>query len=107
MYPCGSNQHWKTTSVGLRRLGLAGRQFGRGQGKTLTYLRGIDDFAAFPHSDVWTDASSGDNQTLVKIYVVQTLPRVIERCIRMATDPGDLVLDPTCGSGTTATVAEQ
>jgi adenine-specific DNA-methyltransferase len=106
-YPCGSNQHWKTSIAGLERLARAGRLFGRGEGKTLTYLRGIDDFAAFPHANVWSDASSGDNQTLQKLYVVQTLPKVIERCILMATDPGDLVLDPTCGSGTTAYVAEQ
>ena len=58
-------------------------------------------------SNIWTDAASGDNQVLQKLYVVQTLPKVIERCLLMATDPGDLVLDPTCGSGTTATVAEQ
>ena len=106
-YPCGSNQHWKTTILGLDRLGKAGRLFGRGLGKTLTYLRAIDDFAAYPHSNVWMDASSGDNQTLQKLYVVQTLPKVIERCLLMTTDPGDLVLDPTCGSGTTAFVAEK
>ncbi|WP_284180400.1 site-specific DNA-methyltransferase [Rhabdaerophilum sp. SD176] len=107
IYPCGTNQHWKTSLSGLDVLKKANRLFGRGAGKTLTYLRGIDDFAAFPHSNVWSDASSGDNQTLAKLYVVQTLPKVIERCILMTTDPGDLVLDPTCGSGTTAYVAEQ
>ncbi|UHL64065.1 site-specific DNA-methyltransferase [Paralcaligenes sp. KSB-10] len=106
-YPCGSNQHWKTSLVGLNRLSNAGRLFGRGIGKTLTYLRAIDDFGAFPHANVWSDASSGDNQTLQKLYVVQTLPKVIERCLLMATDPGDLILDPTCGSGTAAYVAEQ
>ncbi|WP_037088437.1 site-specific DNA-methyltransferase [Neorhizobium vignae] len=107
VYPCGNNQHWKTSIPGLRRLVSAGRLYGRGAGKTLTYLRGIEDFAAFPYANVWGDASSGDNQTLQKVYVVQTLPKVIERCILMTTDPGDLVLDPTCGSGTTAYVAEQ
>lgn len=106
-YPCGNSSHWKTSTKGMARLSKAGRLYGRGEGKTLTYLRCIEDFAAYPHSNVWTDASSGDNQTLSKLYVVQTLPKVIERCIIMATDPGDLVLDPTCGSGTTATVAEQ
>ncbi len=57
--------------------------------------------------NVWGDMASGDNQTLKKMYVVQTLPKVIERCLLMTTDPGDLVLDPTCGSGTTAFVAEK
>ena len=57
--------------------------------------------------NVWSDMASGDNQTLKKMYVVQTLPKVTERCLLMTTDPGDLVLDPTCGSGTTAYVAEQ
>lgn len=57
--------------------------------------------------NVWDDMASGDNQTLKKMYVVQTLPKVIERCLLMTTDPGDLVLDPTCGAGTTAFVAEK
>jgi adenine-specific DNA-methyltransferase len=73
---------------------------------SLGYLRFFDDYAAVGYSNVWTDTQiagrPGD-----KIFVVQTLPKVIERCILMTTDPGDLVLDPTCGSGTTAYVAEQ
>jgi adenine-specific DNA-methyltransferase len=106
-YPCGSNMHWKTRREGLDRLSKSMRVSGRGEGKTLCYVRFVDDFAAYPISNIWTDAASGDNQVLQKLYVVQTLPKVIERCLLMATDPGDLVLDPTCGSGTTATVAEQ
>jgi adenine-specific DNA-methyltransferase len=106
-YPCGSNMHWKTRREGLDRLAKSSRISGRGEGRTLCYVRYVNDFAAYPISNVWTDAASGDNQVLQKLYVVQTLPKVIERCILMTTDPGDLVLDPTCGSGTTATVAEQ
>lgn len=106
-YPCGRNMHWKTHRLGLDRLSKSGRLSGRGEGKTLCYVRHIDDFAAYPVSNVWHDAASGDNQVLQKLYVVQTLPKVIERCILMTTDPGDLVLDPTCGSGTTPYVSEQ
>lgn len=107
IYPCGSNMHWKTHKDGLEKLKKAGRLSGRGEGKTLCYVRFINDFPAYPVSNIWVDSASGDNQTLQKVYVVQTLPKVIERCLLMATDPGDLVLDPTCGSGTTAYVAEQ
>jgi len=106
-YECGQNMHWKTNGVGLLRLEKSGRLSGRGEGKTLCYIRYVDDFAAFPISNIWTDAASGDNQTLQKLYVVQTLPKVIERCMQMTTDPGDLVIDPTLGGGTTAYVAEK
>ena len=75
-------------------------------GKTLRYLRFLDDFGAVPHTNSWTDTGIA-GFTADKLYVVQTLPKVIQRCILMTTDPGDLVLDPTCGSGTTAYVAEQ
>jgi adenine-specific DNA-methyltransferase len=75
-------------------------------GRTLRYIRYLDDFEVYPVSNVWEDTIiSGFG--VDKVYVVFTLPKVIERCILMATDPGDLVLDPTCGSGTTAYVAEQ
>lgn len=97
------NQHWKTTKDGLERLGKSDRLF-------LTknfanYRLFIDDFAATPLSNMWTDTMGTAERD--KVYVVQTVSRVVERCILMATDPGDLVLDPTCGSGTTAYVAEQ
>jgi adenine-specific DNA-methyltransferase len=72
---------------------------------TLAYVRFFDDFSVSPRINVWTDCSSSVGGE--KVYVVQTNPKIIEGCILMATDPGDLVLDPTCGSGTTATVAEQ
>jgi adenine-specific DNA-methyltransferase len=69
-------------------------------------VRFLKDFAVQSMSNVWLDTQTGAF-TEDKVYVVQTNTKVIERCILMATDPGDLVLDPTCGSGTTATVAEQ
>ncbi len=75
-------------------------------GKTLGFLRFFEDFPYQRVNNIWDDTRQsgfGDE----KVYVVQTAPRVIERCILMTTDPGDLVLDPTCGSGTTGYVAEQ
>ena len=71
------------------------------------FRRYIEDFAAYPLNNIWSDTSSGFSLADPKMYVVQTRSLVIQRCILMATDPGDLVLDPTCGSGTTAYVAEQ
>ena len=70
------------------------------------YVRYLDDFPVFAMTNVWTDTAIGHSAS-DKIYVVQTDTKVIERCMLMTTDPGDLVLDPTCGSGTTAFVAEQ
>src|SRR5439155_21344427 len=75
-------------------------------GSGLRYLRYFEDFPAIPMTNVWQDTGVGQF-TEQKIYVVQTLSKIVQRCILMVTDPGDLVLDPTCGSGTTATVAEQ
>ena len=95
---------FKTEGVGLRRLSKAKRMIFIGN--TLRYVRFLDDFEIFPYSNLWTDTTtSGFSEA--KVYVVQTNRLVVERCILMATDPGDLVLDPTCGSGTTAAVAEQ
>jgi len=95
---------WKTNIRGMERLAKANRLLGIG--KTLSYVRFFDDFAVMPLDAAWTDTViSGFADP--KIYVVQTTPRAIQRCILMTTDPGDLVLDPTCGSGTTAYVAEQ
>jgi adenine-specific DNA-methyltransferase len=100
-FPTG---YWKTEQPSMQRLIRAGRIVPRAN--SLGYLRFFDDYGAVILSNTWTDTQiagrPGD-----KIYVVQTLPKVIQRCILMASDPGDLVLDPTCGSGTTATVAEQ
>jgi adenine-specific DNA-methyltransferase len=98
---------WKTNLVGMNRLARAGRLRTRQIGNTITYVRYIADFAAIPIANVWTDLSSGFNAFQPKIYVVQTNERIVERCILMASDPGDLILDPTCGSGTTAEILEQ
>ncbi|WP_053765159.1 site-specific DNA-methyltransferase [Leptospirillum ferriphilum] len=96
--------HWKTTSEGIQRLIAANRVFL--VGNTLRYLRLQEDFPVFPITSTWTDTGIAGYAS-DKVYVVQTLPKVVERCLLMTTDPGDLVLDPTCGSGTTAYVAEQ
>lgn len=97
------NQHWKTTETGLARLGRAGRLFLTK--KFINYKLFLDDFAATPLTNMWTDTMGTAERD--KVYVVQTASRIIQRCVLMATDPGDLVLDPTCGSGTTAYVSEQ
>ena len=94
---------FNTNKAGLDNLALANRLIGTG--KTLQYVRHLDDFPAVPLSAFWTDTQSGSGMD--KVYVVQTTTKVVERCLLMASDPGDLVLDPTCGSGTTAYVAEQ
>lgn len=96
--------YWKTPKAGMERLRAARRLMA--VGNTLRYIRYLSDFPLYPISNMWTDTVTsgfGDPKT----YVVQTGSRVVERCLLMATDPGDLVLDPTCGSGTTAYVAEQ
>lgn len=94
---------WKTNKDGMNRLIKSGRVIVGNSG--INYLRYLDDFAAFPLNNVWTDATSGFMSD--KVYVVQSNSRIVERCVNMASDPGDLVLDPTCGSGTTAYVAER
>jgi len=96
---------WKTNQMGMQRLWKSERLW-KTQNNTLQYVRYLFDFPVIPFSNIWTDTGTG-SFTENKIYVVQTNAKVIERCILMATDPGDLVLDPTCGSGTTAYVAEQ
>lgn len=96
--------HWKTSIEGLKRLAQIGRL--ESYGETLSFRRYSNDFPFFPVSDTWSDTASGGYGE-EKTYVVQTGSKVIQRCILMTTDPGDLVLDPTCGSGTTAYVAEQ
>ncbi len=103
-YP-GKGRHWSCTRNGLARIGFSDRVIPTGE--RLMYKRFVDDFPAYPITNVWTDTSSGASRSDPKIYVVQTRPLIIERCMIMTTDPGDLVLDPTCGSGTTAFVAEQ
>jgi adenine-specific DNA-methyltransferase len=95
---------WKTNASGMAKLRAAARLIGIGD--TLRFVRRLDDFPLTPRPNLWTDTvTSGFGDE--KVYVVQTHPKVIERCLLMTTDPGDLVLDPTCGSGTSAYVAEQ
>ena len=95
---------WKTNSLGLSRICKSHRLMDIGN--TLRFVRFFDDFSFQAFNNLWTDTRQSGFGT-EKIYVVQSPPRLIERCILMATDPGDLVLDPTCGSGTTAYMAEQ
>jgi adenine-specific DNA-methyltransferase len=87
----------------MKRLQLAGRL--EGTARTLNYVRFHDDFPAFPLTNFWEDTQSGSGMD--KVYVVQTNTKIVQRCLLMTTDPGDLVLDPTNGSGTTPVVAEE
>ena len=97
-------RHWSVRTEGVERIGLTDRLFA--QGENLRFVYYLEDYPVTPYTNIWTDTqTSGFSSD--RVYVVQTLPKVIERCILMTTDPGDLVLDPTCGSGTTAYVAEQ
>ena len=95
---------WKTNLQGMHRLHKAHRL--KPIGNTLMYRRFLDDFLVYPIANVWDDVlATGFSER--KIYVVQSSQKLVQRCLLMTTDPGDLVLDPTCGSGTTAYVAEQ
>ncbi|MBW2664534.1 MAG: site-specific DNA-methyltransferase, partial [Deltaproteobacteria bacterium] len=98
----GNGMTWKTTIEGMNRLRSANR-LGK-KGNQLNYKRYLDDFPATELLNVWIDTM---NSFMQRNYVVETNSLVVQRCIIMATDPGDLVLDTTCGSGTTAFVAEQ
>lgn len=97
---------FKTHSIGMRRLDFSNRLYETQKGK-LRYVRFLDDFSLFSYNNIWTDIGGIQSRSDSKVYVVQTAPSLIQRCMLMTTDPGDLVLDPTCGSGTTAYVAEQ
>ncbi|QDT49474.1 Modification methylase DpnIIB [Symmachiella dynata] len=100
------NRGWSTTIPGLSMLEKADRL--EVEGKSLCYVRFLQDFPVAPVANVWEDVGGGvQSRSDPKVYVVQTGTGVVQRCVLMATDPGDLVLDPTCGSGTTAYVAEQ
>jgi adenine-specific DNA-methyltransferase len=94
---------WKSPPSGMHRLAKSGRIEQYANGNTLRYRLFLDDYPVSPRHNIWTDTAPPSD----KIFVVQTAPKVVERCLMMTTDPGDLVLDPTCGSGTTAYVAEQ
>ncbi len=95
---------WKTNAAGFERLVNAHRIMRRD--KSLAYIRYLDDFPVVPISNLWLDTRWGFDAS-ERLYVVQTNVRAVQRCLLLATDPGDLVLDPTCGSGTTAYIAEQ
>jgi adenine-specific DNA-methyltransferase len=96
---------WKTTPSGLSRLGSAGRLY-EAKG-SLRYLRLFKDFIATQLTNSWDDVGGIQSRSQPKVYTVQTATKAIERCMLMTTEPGDLVLDPTCGSGTTAYCAEK
>lgn len=99
-------RQWKTTQEGMTRLAAANRLVA--SRNMIYYKRYLDDFPLSMVDDTWHDISGSiQSRSDPKIYVVQTSTAVIARCMLMTTDPGDLVLDPTCGSGTTAYVAEQ
>lgn len=104
VYHPSKNAYWKTNFQGMNMLMKAGRL--QAVGKTLTYVRYEDDFPFVRINNWWGDTKES-TFSVDKLYVVQTYSKVIARCLLMTTDPGDLVLDPTCGSGTTAFVSEQ
>lgn len=95
-----SPRWWGTTPEGMKSLIKSGRV--AIAGKTIRYKQYLDDFEAYEITNLWDDVAGAAN----KVYVVQTSTAVVQRCLLMVTDPGDLVLDPTCGSGTTAYIAE-
>jgi adenine-specific DNA-methyltransferase len=100
-----ANSHWKASYPdGMNKLVEAGRI--QATANSLRYVRYADDFGYKPLTNFWTDTGTG-SFTDSKSYVVQTNTKIVERCLMMTSDPGDLVLDPTCGSGTTAVVSEQ
>ncbi|MBX3648986.1 MAG: site-specific DNA-methyltransferase [Rhodocyclaceae bacterium] len=95
---------WRSTENGYNRLVFADRV--EPVRNSIRYKHFLDDYPLIPFNNFWPDTGTG-SFTEDKVYVVQTAKKVVERCMLMTTDPGDLVFDPTCGSGTTATVAEQ
>lgn len=99
-----ANSHWKTTIGGLQTTGRAGRLYQARN--SLRFKSRATDFAFRTRHNIWTDTITG-SFTERKVFVVQTNPKIVERCMLMTTNPGDVVLDPTCGSGTTALSAER
>ncbi len=101
-YHPGANAHWKTSVEGIRKLGLADRVEAT-SGGTIRYRRMLDDFPATEVGNLWYDISgSVQSRSDPKVYVVQTSSALIQRCILMSTDPGDLVLTGWSGTGTGA-----
>jgi adenine-specific DNA-methyltransferase len=103
-YLPAKGNHWKVSLNNLPRVSKVGRLFS--VGKTLTFKKYLSESKHTPLTNIWMDTMES-TFAVQRTYVVQTSTKVIQRCILMATDPGDLVLDPTCGSGTTAVVSEQ
>ncbi len=97
----GREKSWRTTPLGMKVLDSKNRL--SAPGKTLQFVTYYDDFPAIELTNFWDNVGGEPD----KSYVVQTSTEIIQRCILMSSDPGDLILDPTCGSGTTAFVAEQ
>lgn len=104
-YEPPKGMHWKTTIDGIYRL-IENRRLVI-QGNSPRFLRFLEDFPVYPINNLWTDIGGVQNRTEGKIYVVQTSTNAIQRCMLMTTDPGDLIFDPTCGSGSSAFAAEQ
>ncbi len=102
-YSPAKGRSWKTPVSGMKRLYYANRLDPYRGGQTMSYRLMLDDYPVSPIHNIWLDTAPPAN----KQYVVQTGRKAIQQCVLMASDPGDLVLDPTCGSGTTAFVAEQ
>lgn len=97
---------WRTSLAGLKNLSQKGRILKAGA--TIRFKKFFDDFGAIALTNFWADVGGGIQSRLdPKVYVVQTNTEIVKRCLLMTSDPGDLVLDPTCGSGTTAYVCEQ
>jgi adenine-specific DNA-methyltransferase len=100
-YKPAPTRHWSTTEAGIYRIDRAGRVIKNE--KKIRFKKFLDDFPVSPIANIWTDLMGASGL----IYVVQTNEKIVERCMLMTTSPGDLVIDPTCGSGTTAFVAEK
>jgi adenine-specific DNA-methyltransferase len=98
-----SGKSWRTHSIGMSRLVKANRIIALGENPYFKQFH--SDFSLIQMENSWLDTAAGYSDQ--KVYVVQTSDRVIERCMLMCTDPGDLVFDPTCGSGTSAYTAEK
>ena len=106
IYNPPANRHWTVNYPdGLDRLKSLGRIISTGN--NLRYIRYFEDFPMMEINNIWSDVLGIQSRKDPKVYVVQSATKTLQRCMLMTTDPGDLVLDPTCGSGTTAYVAEQ
>jgi adenine-specific DNA-methyltransferase len=101
----GPNRHWLLRPEGMQGLADAGRL--QVIGNTLRYVRFLDDAGGTRRTNIWTDTGQAGFAQRKKAYVVETNSKIVERCVAMLTQAGDLVLDPTCGSGTTAYAAEK